>query len=292
MALIGVLRPGSDPDPGARDGCGQTLCGSSWPPSGQPRALTAVFIFVPGMSSLSQRSLATRGIWRAWDYVGFKAASEGLFTFSAAASKNSQEKSMYSAATASNCSAEMALSEYGPMTRNPEIWRDEPHARWRPRFDHCNLHGPDIPGVVRFFTQALDFADRSRREPGGGRCRFPQPLDQGERHRLYQASDRAVPPCRIWLDSWHEVGQAVDPLARHDIPLIRATDTASRAERRSISSIHRHRNEVRSGGFIDYPRIRGVSGRPTKSARHLLPSARSERALHECGDLALRLRIE
>jgi catechol 2,3-dioxygenase len=51
----------------------------------------------------------------------------------------------------------MALSENGPMIRNPEIWRDEPHGMRVTRFDHCNLHGPDIPGVVKFFTKVLDF---------------------------------------------------------------------------------------------------------------------------------------
>src|SRR5271166_2349545 len=54
--------------------------------------------------------------------------------------------------------SEMALSHNGPMTQNPEIWRDEPHGMRVTRFDHCNLHGPDIPGVVKFFTEVLDFS--------------------------------------------------------------------------------------------------------------------------------------
>src|SRR5438105_14131623 len=39
--------------------------------------------------------------------------------------------------------SEMALSDHGPMTRNPEIWREEPHGMRVTRFDHCNLHGPN-----------------------------------------------------------------------------------------------------------------------------------------------------
>ena len=54
--------------------------------------------------------------------------------------------------------SEMALSDDGPMTHNPEIWRSEPHGMRVTRFDHCNLHGPDIDGVVRFFTEVLDFS--------------------------------------------------------------------------------------------------------------------------------------
>ena len=54
--------------------------------------------------------------------------------------------------------AEMALSEDGPMTRNPELWRDEPHGTRVTRFDHSNLHGPNIDQVVEFFTELLDFS--------------------------------------------------------------------------------------------------------------------------------------
>src|SRR4051812_47692635 len=51
--------------------------------------------------------------------------------------------------------AEMALAENGPMTRNPELWREEPHGMRVTRFDHCNLHGPNIDATVRFFTDVL-----------------------------------------------------------------------------------------------------------------------------------------
>ena len=54
--------------------------------------------------------------------------------------------------------SEMALSDHGPMTRNPEIWREEPHGMRVTRFDHCNLHGPNIDQVVEFFTEVLDFS--------------------------------------------------------------------------------------------------------------------------------------
>jgi catechol 2,3-dioxygenase len=54
--------------------------------------------------------------------------------------------------------SEMALSDHGPMTRNPEIWREEPHGMRVTRFDHCNLHGPNIDRVVEFFTEVLDFS--------------------------------------------------------------------------------------------------------------------------------------
>src|SRR5438477_5824525 len=48
--------------------------------------------------------------------------------------------------------AEMTLSDDGPMVRNPELWREEPHGMRVTRFDHCNLHGPNIDATVKFFT--------------------------------------------------------------------------------------------------------------------------------------------
>jgi catechol 2,3-dioxygenase len=61
--------------------------------------------------------------------------------------------------------SDITLSDHGPMTRNPEIWREEPHGMRVTRFDHCNLHGPNIDSVVEFFyagTRLLP--DRSRRD--------------------------------------------------------------------------------------------------------------------------------
>src|SRR2546423_8977363 len=54
--------------------------------------------------------------------------------------------------------AEMALSDNGPMTSNPELWREEPHGMRVTRLDHVNLHGPNIDDVVKFFTEVLDFS--------------------------------------------------------------------------------------------------------------------------------------
>ena len=38
--------------------------------------------------------------------------------------------------------SEMALSDHGPMTRNPEIWREEPHGMRVTRFDHMQPAWP------------------------------------------------------------------------------------------------------------------------------------------------------
>jgi catechol 2,3-dioxygenase len=74
--------------------------------------------------------------------------------------------------------SEMTLSNHGPMTRNPEIWREEPHGMRVTRFDHCNLHGPNIDDVVEFFTQVLDFSLAETAETPRDRCGVPKLLQQ------------------------------------------------------------------------------------------------------------------
>jgi catechol 2,3-dioxygenase len=117
--------------------------------------------------------------------------------------------------------AEMALSDHGPMTRNPEIWRDEPHGMRVTRFDHCNLHGPNIDAVVEFFTEVLDFSLTEAAEtPDGIAAAFLSCsnkahdiafIRRGEPGKFHHVA--------FSLDSWHEVGQAADIIARYDIPL-------------------------------------------------------------------------
>jgi catechol 2,3-dioxygenase len=104
--------------------------------------------------------------------------------------------------------AEMALSDHGPMTRNPEIWREEPHGMRVTRFDHCNLHGPNIDRVVEFFTEVLDFSLTEAAEtPDGIVAAFLSCSNKA--HDV--AFIRRAEPARFHhvafsLDSWHEVG--------------------------------------------------------------------------------------
>ena len=152
---------------------------------------------------------------------------------------------------------EMALSDNGPMTRNPEMWRDEPHGMRVTRFDHCNLHGPDIDGVVKFFVEVLDFSLTEAAETPDGivaaflSCSnkahdiaFIRRVEAGRFHHVAFA-----------LDSWHEVGQAADIIARYDIPLdIGPTRHGiTRGQTIYFFDPAGNRNEVLSGGFIYYP---------------------------------------
>src|SRR6267154_2709104 len=153
--------------------------------------------------------------------------------------------------------AEMALSDHGPMTRNPEIWREEPHGMRVTRFDHCNLHGPNIDQVVEFFTEVLDFSlSEAAETPDGIAAAF---LSCSNKAHDVAFIRRAEPGkfhhVAFSLDSWHEVGQAADIIARYDIPLdIGPTRHGiTRGQTIYFFDPSGNRNEVFSGGFIYYP---------------------------------------
>jgi catechol 2,3-dioxygenase len=154
--------------------------------------------------------------------------------------------------------AEMALSESGPMTTNPELWRDEPHGMRVTRFDHCNLHGPDIDAVVKFFTEVLDFSLTEAAQTPDGSVAAAFLSCSNKAHDI--AFIRRAEPGKFHhvafsLESWHEVGQAADIIARYDIPLdIGPTRHGiTRGQTVYFFDPSGNRNEVFSGGFIYYP---------------------------------------
>jgi catechol 2,3-dioxygenase len=153
--------------------------------------------------------------------------------------------------------SEMALSDDGPMTRNPELWREEPHGMRVTRFDHCNLHGPNIDRVVEFFTEILDFSLTEAAETSDGIVAAFLSCSN-KAHDV--AFIRRAEPAKFHhvafsLDSWHEVGQAADIIARYDIPLdIGPTRHGiTRGQTIYFFDPSGNRNEVFSGGFIYYP---------------------------------------
>ncbi len=159
---------------------------------------------------------------RAWDmpgmdYAGFKVASDSDLDLFARRNRETRPKVEEVAAGEQpglgrrlsfivpsghriELFSEMALSDHGPMTRNPEIWREEPHGMRVTRFDHCNLHGPNIDKVVEFFTEVLDFSLTEAAETPDGIRSFPKLLKQGTRRCLH-SSRRAsqVSPCRVFF---------------------------------------------------------------------------------------------
>jgi catechol 2,3-dioxygenase len=154
--------------------------------------------------------------------------------------------------------AEMALAEDGPMTRNPELWRREPHGMRVTRFDHCNLHGPNIDATVRFFTEVLGFSLSEAAQTPDGSIAAAFLTCSNKAHDI--AFIRRDEPGKFhhaafWLDSWYDVGQAADLIARYDIPLdIGPTRHGiTRGQTIYFFDPSGNRNEVFSGGYIYYP---------------------------------------
>jgi catechol 2,3-dioxygenase len=154
--------------------------------------------------------------------------------------------------------AEIALSEDGPMVQNPELWREEPHGMRVTRLDHVNLHGPNIDATVEFFTQVLDFSLTEAAKTPDGHVAAGFLSCSNKAHDI--AFIRRDEPAKFhhaafWLESWHEVGNAADIIARYDIPLdIGPTRHGiTRGQTIYFFDPSGNRNEVFSGGFIYYP---------------------------------------
>ena len=125
------------------------------------------------------------------------------------------------------------------------------------RFDHCNLHGPNIDGVVEFFTNVLDFSLTEAAEtPDGIAAAFLSCSNKAHDVAFIRRAEPAkFHHVAFSLDSWHEVGQAADIIARYDIPLdIGPTRHGiTRGQTIYFFDPSGNRNEVFSGGFIYYP---------------------------------------
>jgi len=154
--------------------------------------------------------------------------------------------------------ADMALSDDGPMVQNPELWREEPHGMRVTRFDHCNLHGPNIDDTVEFFTELLDFSLTEAAQTPDGHVAAGFLSCSNKAHDI--AFIRRDEPGKFHhaafsLESWHEVGQAADIIARYEIPLdIGPTRHGiTRGQTIYFFDPSGNRNEVFSGGFIYYP---------------------------------------
>jgi catechol 2,3-dioxygenase len=154
--------------------------------------------------------------------------------------------------------AEVTLSEDGPMTSNPELWREEPHGMRVTRFDHCNLHGPNIDATVKFFTEVLDFSlsEAAQTPDGGIAAAFLSCSNKAHDIAFIRRDEPGkFHHAAFWLDSWHEVGNAADIIARYDISLdIGPTRHGiTRGQTVYFFDPSGNRNEVFSGGFIYYP---------------------------------------
>lgn len=154
--------------------------------------------------------------------------------------------------------AEMALSANGPMTQNPELWRDEPRAMCPVRFDHCLLYGGKLNETVRLFRDILGFSVSESGLDANGDIQVVFLSCSNKTHDVAfvdYPEDGRFHHCAFWLDSWHDIGHAADLIARYEIPLdIGPTrHGATRGQTIYFFDPSGNRNEVFAGGYMYYP---------------------------------------
>ncbi|MBT5674879.1 MAG: catechol 2,3-dioxygenase [Rhodospirillaceae bacterium] len=153
--------------------------------------------------------------------------------------------------------AEMARSDNGPITENPDIWRDDPHGMRALGFDHCLLYGPNVAEVTRFFTEVLDFGLVEKVQTPDGpiavwltsstkshEVAFVEHPEPGKFHHV-----------SFLLESWNDVGHAADIISRYDISrdVGPTRHGITRGQTIYFFDPSGNRNEVFAGGYSYFP---------------------------------------
>jgi catechol 2,3-dioxygenase len=145
-----------------------------------------------------------------------------------------------------------------PDVNNPDVWSVEPKGMRAQSFDHALFYGPQIPEVIRFFVEVLEFVCTERVNTPDGvalagflSCGMKAHdiafVDFPEPGKLHHVAFR--------LDNWVDVGHAADMITHYDIPIdIGPTRHGiTRGQTIYFFDPSGNRNEVFSGGYTYYP---------------------------------------
>ncbi len=153
---------------------------------------------------------------------------------------------------------QMELSENGPMTENPDVWREEPKGMGAMRFDHCLLYGDDVDGTMKIFTEALDFKmSECIRAPDGMLIAIFLTCSN-KAHDLalvrHEEKDK-FHHCSFLLQDWAAVGHAADIITRYEVSrdIGPTRHGITRGQTIYFFDPSGNRNEVFAGGFAYYP---------------------------------------
>ena len=154
--------------------------------------------------------------------------------------------------------SEVAVSENGPMTHNPDIWRKAPRGMRAQRMDHLLLYGPNIAEAERFCQEVFGMfvpevcntADGNRLAAWITGSNKPHDLafveypQAGKLHHL-----------GFYLQDWTDVGNAADHIAINRLKLdIGPTRHAiTRGHSIYFWEPSGNRIEVYAGGYTAYP---------------------------------------
>ncbi len=142
---------------------------------------------------------------------------------------------------------------------NPEVKPDNLKGMRPTRFDHCLLYGDDIDANARLFTEVLGFDLSERVVASDGKTVIAtffscsnKPHDIAfircpDKDRFHHASFN--------LESWHDIGNAADVIARHNVAMdIGPTRHGiTRGYTIYFFDPSGNRNEVFAGGYQYYP---------------------------------------
>lgn len=154
--------------------------------------------------------------------------------------------------------ATCALSEQGPMTHNPDIYRDMPRACAVMRFDHCLLYGTSVMENFRILEEVFEYRIAEvQNGPEGDplvifltistKAHDVAFAEHPEPGKLHHAS--------FLLEDWNAVGHAADIMTRFDIPVDIGPTRHGITRGRTIYfwDPSGNRNEVFAGGYEVYP---------------------------------------
>lgn len=153
---------------------------------------------------------------------------------------------------------QMDLSDIGPMTKNPEIWREEPRGMRIVRFDHCALLGGDIDASAKLLIECFGFSsvERGLDPDGNNMAIFLSCSNKAHDVAFLKAPvDGKLHHVSFLLESWHDIGNAADLMARRDVKIdIGPTRHGiTRGQTIYFFDPSGNRNETFAGGYSFYP---------------------------------------
>jgi catechol 2,3-dioxygenase len=147
----------------------------------------------------------------------------------------------------------------GLGTVNPEVKPETVKGMKPTRFDHCLLYGDDIDANLALFTEVLGFHLTERVIAGDGKTIIGTFLSCSNKPHdiaFIRSSDKGrFHHVSFCLESWNDIGNAADIIARHKVPLdIGPTRHGiTRGYTIYFFDPSGNRNEVFSGGYQYYP---------------------------------------
>lgn len=153
--------------------------------------------------------------------------------------------------------SECEQSDPKPGIFNSHIWSIEPHGMRARRFDHALFYGPDIDGVLDFFTKVLDFklAEKVQMPDGllgiwltcGMKAHDIAFVKHPEKAKFHHVS--------FELENWNDVGRAADIITNFNISIDIGPTRHGITYGQTIYFFDPsgNRNEVFAGGYTYYP---------------------------------------